>query len=88
MTDYGDYQNMSIKDQSKTTKFFFVDRGDSYKPNKHINHIATDSLVGQGFSLREENPLFSDMISEHNIVNYSFTQASENIFNENYASEF
>ncbi len=28
------------KDQKMVAKFFFVNRGDSYKPNKHINHIA------------------------------------------------
>ena len=28
------------EDHKIVTKFFFVDSGDSYKPNKHINHIA------------------------------------------------
>ena len=28
------------KDHKIVAKFFFVNRGDSYKPNKHINHIA------------------------------------------------
>ncbi|MEM6613333.1 MAG: vanadium-dependent haloperoxidase [Cyanobacteria bacterium P01_C01_bin.72] len=45
-------------DQSEIAKFFFVDRGDSYKPNKHINHIAQEISIDQGFSLKDNVELF------------------------------
>ncbi|MEO1006387.1 MAG: hypothetical protein AAFW67_11175, partial [Cyanobacteria bacterium J06638_38] len=45
-------------DQSEIAKFFFVDRGDSYKPNKHINHIAQEISIDQGFDLKENVELF------------------------------
>ncbi|MEO1339633.1 MAG: vanadium-dependent haloperoxidase, partial [Cyanobacteria bacterium J06635_13] len=45
-------------DQSEIAKFFFVDRGDSYKPNKHINHIAQEISIDQGFDLKDNVELF------------------------------
>ncbi len=45
-------------DQSEIAKFFFVDRGDSYKPNKHLNHIAQELSIDQGFDLKDNVELF------------------------------
>jgi len=45
-------------DQSEIAKFFFVDRGDSYKPNKHLNHIAQEISIDQGFDLKDNVELF------------------------------
>ena len=40
-------------DQTEIAKFYFVDRGDSYKPNKHLNHIFADQAIIQDFTLAE-----------------------------------
>lgn len=48
-------------DQSEIAKFFFVDRGDSYKPNKHINHIAQEISIDQGFDLKDNVELFMNL---------------------------
>ena len=40
---------------TKISKFFFVSRGDSYKPNKHLNHIVKDSLIAEEFDLNDDN---------------------------------
>ncbi|MEL7009213.1 MAG: vanadium-dependent haloperoxidase [Cyanobacteria bacterium J06588_4] len=45
-------------DQSEIAKFFFVDRGDSYKPNKHIGHIAQEISIDEGFDLKQNVELF------------------------------
>ncbi len=49
---------LRTEDQSEIAKFFFVDRGDSYKPNKHINHIAQEISIDQGFDLKDNVELF------------------------------
>lgn len=45
-------------DQTEIAKFYFVDRGDSYKPNKHLNHILQEIAIDEGLSLKENTQLF------------------------------
>ena len=44
---------MRTEDQTEIAKFYFVDRGDSYKPNKHLNHILSDISIEEGLSVAE-----------------------------------
>ncbi|MGB3650167.1 MAG: hypothetical protein WBA41_03035 [Rivularia sp. (in: cyanobacteria)] len=45
-------------EQSEIAEFWLNDRGDSYKPGKHWNHIAEQIAVREGNSLEENARLF------------------------------
>lgn len=45
-------------EQSEIAEFWLNDRGDSYKPGKHWNHIAEEIAVGEGNTLAENARLF------------------------------
>ena len=49
---------MRTPDQSEIAKFYFIDRGDSYKPNKHLNHMLGEIALREGLSLKENTQLF------------------------------
>ncbi|MEO0834917.1 MAG: phosphoesterase [Cyanobacteria bacterium J06642_3] len=46
------------EEQSEIAEFWLNDRGDSYKPGKHWNHIAQEIAVNEGNSLVENARLF------------------------------
>lgn len=54
--------------------FYFVDRGDSYKPNKHLNHLIhnpSDGFTNLGSTVSVED--ISNWLAPDNIVGYDNT---------------
>ncbi|MGF1479631.1 MAG: hypothetical protein ACFB4I_09085 [Cyanophyceae cyanobacterium] len=45
-------------DQAEIAKFYFIDRGDSYKPNKHLNHMLAEISIREELSLEDNIQAF------------------------------
>lgn len=72
---------LRTEDQTEIAKFYFVDRGDSYKPNKHINHILQDESIEQGFSVGEN-------VKNFFMVNTALADAVQVAWDAKYTHQF